>query len=141
MSVPKWKQSESDAEFLRKIRELKIMNVRKCAKIPNKLQRSVGDSLRTQAANAKRLVIKANSIYPENQQEAEDRRRGFKLAIAELVALSADADDLVEMCSYNVDAVGEWQRLIGENIRLLKGVLDGDRRRYKNLPGPPPNAK
>ena len=132
MSVPKSRRSESKAEFLNKCRELKLMTYKKCAKLPKRLQASLGNSLISQATNVKRYVTKANNIFPiSTKGEYEERRKGFKLALAELNSMSSDVDDLYDLANYDSNAIGEWQDLIDVTFALVKGVLDSDARSYK----------
>ncbi len=136
-NVPKGDRGASDAEFLVAARQLKLMTVQKCSKLPKRLNHGINDPLIWQANEIKRLIVKANSIHPGTKQEAADRRRGFKLARAELFSMSSNVDDLKEMperVSISYADMEEWTGKIHQLLNLVNGVMESDAKRYRNLP-------
>ena len=136
-NVPKGKRGESSAEFLRMSRVVKLATVRNCTKIPKKYGFGLAQPMIATATNAKTLIVYANSIRPKNQRQVQDRAESFEKAKAMLAALCSDIDDLQEMkdeISIASQVYDEWTAGVATLIVLLNGVMDSDRKRYKDLP-------
>ena len=86
------------------------------------------------AASVYDMAKRGNSIYPRNQHEAQIRRDYFNHALAGVYSLVSQAEVCREMFGITTDMMMEWMRLCKQEIELLKGIMDSDRRRYKSLP-------
>ena len=135
MSVIKSKRGESDAEFLANARALQAYTIRKCVNaIPKRYTFYIGQNIAAIATRVYELVKCGNSIYPLNQHEAQIRRDYFLRAHAELQNLISQIELANEIIQFEDQVLPEWSRLIGNEIRLVKGILKADRERYKDLP-------
>ena len=134
MSVPRSKRGVSEAEFLHTARELQIFTLRRCKHIPKRYTFLVAKPLTNSAASVYEMAKSGNSIYPRNQHEAQLRRDYFNRAVAGVYSLVSQVEVCREMFSIPPDMMLEWMRLCKQEIELLKGVMDSDRRRYKALP-------
>ena len=135
MSVIKSKRGESEAEFLANARALQAYTIRKCVNaIPKRYTFYIGQNIAAIATRVYELVKCGNSIYPLNQHEAQMRRDYFLRAHAELQNLISQIELANEIIQFEDQVLPEWSRLIGNEIRLVKGILKADRERYKDLP-------
>lgn len=135
MSVIKSKRGESEAEFLANARALQAYTIRKCVNaIPKRYTFYIGQNIAAIATRVYELVKCGNSIYPLNQHEAQIRRDYFLRAHAELQNLISQIELANEIIQFEDQVLPEWSRLIGNEIRLVKGILKADRERYKDLP-------
>ena len=135
LSVIKSKRGESEAEFLANARALQAYTIRKCVNaIPKRYTFYIGQNIAAIATRVYELVKCGNSIYPLNQHEAQIRRDYFLRAHAELQNLISQIELANEIIQFEDQVLPEWSRLIGNEIRLVKGILKADRERYKDLP-------
>ena len=134
MSVPRSKRGVSEAEFLHTARELQIFTLRRCKHIPKRYTFLMAKPLSENAASVYDMAKRGNSIYPRNQPEAQIRRDYFNHALAGVYSLVSQAEVCREMFGITTDMMMEWMRLCKQEIELLKGIMDSDRRRYKSLP-------
>ena len=134
MSVVKSQRGIADMEFLNTARQLEIFSLRKCKNsIPKGYTFFLAQPIALSAKAVYSYVKKGNSIYPTNQHEVQLRRDFFLNAYAELQDLISQIEVAKEICNLNSDVMQEWSRLIFTEITLVKGVLEKDKQRYKNL--------
>lgn len=134
MSVVKSQRGIADMEFLSTARQLEIFSLRKCKNaIPKGYTFFLAQPIALSAKAVYSYVKKGNSIYPTNQHEVQLRRDFFLNAYAELQDLVSQIEVAKEICNLNSDVMQEWSRLIFTEITLVKGVLEKDKQRYRNL--------
>ena len=134
MSVPKHLRGESELEFIYCARKLQVHTIRKCANFPKKYRFSISNPLELSAREIHGNVKKGNSIYPRNQHEFQMRRDYFLRAYAELYDFASQleiAKELIE--TLDDDAFLFWISIVRQEIKLVKGIMDSDKRRFKNL--------
>ncbi len=134
MSVPKPERNQSEMEFLYTARKLLEMTLRKCKKIPKRFTFLLTTRVTNTAWSIYDSVKAGNSIYPSNQHEVQTRRDHFLHAKAQLYVLVSEIEVVAEFIPISGDDLKGWMALVRTEINLLKGVLDADNRRYKNLP-------
>lgn len=134
MSVPKPQRSVSEMEFIRNARELQIFTIRKCKKFPTRFTFYVSIPLANSSMRVYEYVKRGNSINPANQHEVQMRRDCFLKANAELYSIISQIEVAEELFGLNKDMMREWTSLVDREIALVKGAMDSDKRRYKNLP-------
>lgn len=134
MSVPKPQRSVSEMEFIRNARELQIFTIRKCKKFPTRFTFYVSIPLANRSMRIYEYVKRGNSINPANQHEVQMRRDCFLKANAELYSIISQIEVAEELFGLNKDVMREWTSLVDREIALVKGAMDSDKRRYKNLP-------
>ena len=134
MSVPKPQRSVSEMEFIRNARELQIFTIRKCKKFPTRFTFYVSIPLANSSMRIYEYVKRGNSINPANQHEVQMRRDCFLKANAELYSIISQIEVAEELFGLNKDVMREWTSLVDREIALVKGAMDSDKRRYKNLP-------
>ena len=79
-------------------------------------------------------VKRANSVFPKNQHEAQIRRDYLIHAYAELQSLVSQIEAANELFGLEPDAMKFWMDIVDTEIRLVRGVMEKDRERYKDLP-------
>jgi hypothetical protein len=145
LSVPKHQRGESELEFIYNARQLHIHTIRKCANFPKKYRFSISNNLESLAWDIHGNVKQGNSIYPQNQHEFQMRRDCFIMANAQLYDFISKLEVAKEAMTIrdeygrviqeviDDDALFFWISLIEHEIKLVKGVLESDKRRFKNL--------
>ena len=121
-------------EFLHTAMDIEIYTRRKCKRFPKTERFTTAAKLIGLAGEARGYLSRGNEIYPTNQHEAQMRRDCFIRA----KSVYADFVQTVEVCcrvdGINMDILPEWMGMIDKEITLIRGVMDADRKRYKNLP-------
>lgn len=147
MSVPTWMRSESKTKFLWRLYRLNIRIGEIVANRPTKYRANYGDRLITTALSALTHAQTGNGIYMHaaiSESEYQLRRKHLREAKGYVEALSTTAYIYLELTA-KADGVKKEKILkqeeeIGlecaEIARMIKGVLDSDRRiygtRYRN---------
>ena len=83
--------------------------------------------------NALYDVAMANLREPQTKKEAETRDAWLKDAIDNLNAMQRPMVGLWNIMDYSEKIMDEWSGMIDEEIRILTGLREVDRNRYKNL--------
>ena len=134
MSVIKSKRGESEQEFLHTARELQIHTIRKVVNFPKRYTFYVSQPIAACAVRIHEDVKRANSVFPRNQHEAQIRRDYLIHAYAELQSLVSQIEVANELFGLEPDAMKFWMDIVDTEIRLVRGVMEKDRERYKDLP-------
>ena len=79
-------------------------------------------------------VKRGNSIFPLNQHEVQLRRDCFLRAYADLRVLTAQVEVAAELFDIEERVLCFWSQLIVKEQTLVKGVLQTDKERFKDLP-------
>ena len=133
MSVPKPQRSISDMEFIRTARELQIYTMRRCKNFPKRYSFYFNIPLANAATRVYENVKRGNSIYPTNPHEVQMRRDCFLQANAELYSIVAQIEVAEEMFGLDRDIIHQWIMLVDQEITLVKGVMEADKKRYSKL--------
>lgn len=133
MSVPRAQRNQSEMEFLHNARTLLTFTLRKCKKIPKRFTFSVSNKITDLVWEIFGHIKQGNSIYPTNQHEVQLRRDCFLKARAKLYDLVGKIEIAAEFTSIDGQVMQEWISLVHKELALIKGVLDADKQRYKNL--------
>ena len=120
-------------EFLYNAMQIEIYTRQKCRKFPKSERFTTCAGLIALAKEARGQLARGNEIYPTNQHEAQLRKDCFLKAKSIYADFVQEIEICCTACGINMDILPEWMALIDKEIVLIKGVLDTDRRRYKNL--------
>lgn len=136
MSVVKGKRSTSGMEFLKTARDIEEafidIRIHKPKRYSFYLDKLVDLSM--SMLNEAKI---GNSWFPQNLDEAQCRINHFKEAIGLCQALVSQIEVIEHKFKDEGISYGDVRILsdkINEEIRLLKGLVNGDRKRYKDLP-------
>ena len=131
MSVIKSKRQESTVQFLDTARKIYYFTKQQCVKLPKRY--TFFGLQQTYASASKMLenVKRGNSTYPTNEHEIQIRRDYFMAALAELFVLSEYINDIRDTFPISDNTMIEWSNMLVEETRLIKGVLERDKQRYK----------
>lgn len=131
MSVIKSKRQESTVQFLDTARKIYYFTKQQCIKLPKRY--TFFGLQQTYASASKMLenVKRGNSTYPTNEHEIQIRRDYFMAALAELFVLSEYINDIRDTFPISDNTMIEWSNMLVEETRLIKGVLERDKQRYK----------
>ena len=133
MSVVKSERSTSEMEFLHTARELEIYTIRRCVNIPKRYTFYLGQKIAEISTHIYNCVVCANSIFPQNQHEAQIRRDYLIHAVSELHALVAQIEIASEIIGLDADKMHAWMDRVNREIRLVKGLMKKDKERYRDL--------
>lgn len=133
MSVPRARRNTSVMEFLHNAMQIEIYTRQKCKKFPKSERFTTCAALIALAREARGLLARGNEIYPTNQHEAQLRRDCFIKAKSVYADFVQEIEICCRACGINMDILPEWMSLIDKEITLIRGVMENDRRRYKDL--------
>ena len=133
VSVIKSKRNVSQMEFLHKARELEIYTIKKCINFPKRYTFHFTQFLTESSVRIYENVKKANSVFPQNQHEAQMRRDYLLRARCELQSMISQLEVAQEIFGLPENVMEFWVGLIAQELDLLRGVLSNDSSRYKNL--------
>ena len=120
-------------EFLHNAMQIEIYTRQKCKKFPKSERFTTCAALIALAREARGLLARGNEIYPTNQHEAQLRRDCFIKAKSVYADFVQEIEICCRACGINMDVLPEWMSLIDKEITLIRGVMENDRRRYKDL--------
>ena len=120
-------------EFLYTAMQIEIYTRQKCKKFPKSERFTTCAGLISLASEARGYLARGNEIYPSCQRDAQLRREYFIKAKSVYADFVQEIEICCRACGVNIDIMPEWMGLIDKEITLIRGVLDNDRRRYKNL--------
>lgn len=119
--------------FLGKMAELHKYTIEKTAHAPNDCFDSLSARIDDFVTTALYDVVLANDKMPETRKEAEARDALLKDAIDNLNAMQRPMLGLWNIAQYSERIMDEWAGLLSEEIRILTGLREADRSRYKGL--------
>ena len=134
LSVLKSKRATSNMEFVHTARKLQIHTIQKCVNFPKRYTFYISQPLANCSTRIYEYVKCANSIFPTNKHEVQIRRDYLLRANAELNSLVSQIELAAEIFGINPETLKYWMEMIEQEIKLVKGVLNKDRERYKELP-------
>lgn len=136
MSVPVYRRNESPTEFLRTARDIEEIFIDLRINKPKRYT-FFFDKLLEYSFNLLSAVKAGNSIYPENQDEVRLRTQYFKQGLANCQVLASQ----IEVVSHKLKTDGipiglvkELSEKLTYEIKLIKGIISSDKKRYANLP-------
>lgn len=133
MSVPRSQRKTSAPEFILNARKLQIFTIKLVDNFPNRRKQSTGYPLIADARFIHESVKKANNLFPTNQHECQMRRNYLLQARGRLDSMIAQIEVACEVCKVKDKALKEWSALCANEITLINGVLESDKRRYSRL--------
>lgn len=119
--------------FLGKMSELHRYTFQKTAHAPNDAYDSLSSRINDFATNALYDVVMANIREPETKDEARVRDAWLKDAIDNLNAMQRPMIGLWNLMQYSEAIMDEWAGMIDEELRILAGLREADRKRYSGL--------
>lgn len=119
--------------FLGKMAELHKYTFQKTAHAPTECYDSLSVRLNDFATNALYDVVMANDKPPATRQEADRRDEYLKDAIDNLNGMQRPMVGLWNIMEYSEKIMDEWGGMLDEEIRILTGLREKDRERYKGL--------
>ena len=131
MSVPKGKRSTSTMEFLMNARNLEIFTLRKTKGFPTRWRADISTPLVLETRFVYERLKMANNLWPTNAHEAQLRRDYLMQARGKLDSFIAQLEIACEVCEVNDKVLQQWSMMAADEIRLISGVIDSDRRRFK----------
>lgn len=141
MSVYVSQRKESRAQFLETARKLSAHTLTYCLKSPKRLTFFLTKDICDLARKVYYEANIANNINPRNKIEVQNRRNHFLLALSACENMEIPLSELKarlemnpkEYMEWKPFAFQEWGRLLFEEQKLLKGVLESDLSRYKDI--------
>lgn len=119
--------------FLSKMAELHKYTFQKTAHAPNDAFDALSIRIDDFATNALYDVSRANEREPKTRKEAQTRDAWLKDAIDNLNAMQRPMVGLWNIMDYSEKIMDEWAGMIDEELRILAGLREADRKRYSGL--------
>lgn len=119
--------------FLSKMAELHRYTFQKTAHAPNDAFDALSVRIDDFATNALYDVVMANVREPKTREEAKRRVAWLKDAIDNLNAMQRPLVGLWNIMEYSEKIMDEWAGMIDEELRILSGLREADRKRYSGL--------
>lgn len=119
--------------FLGKMAELHRYTFQKTAHAPNDAFDALSVRIDDFATNALYDVVMANIREPKTREEAKRRDAWLKDAIDNLNAMQRPLVGLWNIMEYSEKIMDEWAGMIDEELRILSGLREADRKRYSGL--------
>lgn len=119
--------------FLGKMAELHRYTFQKTAHAPNECFDALSVRIDDFMTNALYDVVMANVKEPKTKAEAQKRDAWLKDAIDNLNAMQRPLVGLWNIMEYSEKIMDEWAGMIDEEIRILTGLREADRKRYNGL--------
>ena len=133
MSVPKSKRTESSIQFLQTASEINRMTRKLAMALPKRYTFFGGTELTHLAAECHHHMKAANSIFPVNAHELQLRRDHLTEGNNALQALLDELDIVYQEYPDMRKRVENIVGLAVAEAKLISGVKDADKRRFKNL--------
>ncbi|MBQ7930063.1 MAG: hypothetical protein IKY16_06600 [Bacteroidales bacterium] len=133
MSVVKSERTQSTMEFLDNAHKLYIYTVQQCVNFPKRYTFYVSTEIAAVAGDILVSLKSGNSIYPRNAHEAQVRRDWFMKAYTQVQSLISLINAAHEMFGISGKTMQRWMEMISIEANLIKGVLEADKKRFKNL--------
>ena len=119
--------------FLGKMAELHRYTFKKTAHAPNDAFDALSARIDEFCTNALYDVAMANLREPRTREEAQTRDAWLKDALDNLNAMQRPMVGLWNIMDYSEKIMDEWAGMIDEEIRILTGLREADRKRYSGL--------
>lgn len=136
MSVPVGNRKEATMEFLKNARDIEETFIDLRINKPKRYT-FFFDKLLDYSFNLLSELKAGNSIYPENQTEAGMRQRHFKEALAHCQVLVSQIEVVHHKLQDDGISIGQVKILsekLTYEIKLIKGLISNDKKRYATLP-------
>lgn len=136
MPVRESERELSPTEFLKVLKDIEKFFIKLENTKPKKFRYFITQHLINNAAQALTFAKIANSIYVSKNEEESKRERRLYLqkSYAYVQALNTQTDVLYSMNTgqlFSNAEIKEISELIYQALKLLKGVMDSDKKRYK----------
>lgn len=119
--------------FLGKMSELHRYTIQRTAHAPNDAFDALSVRIDDYVTNALYAVVMANVREPRTRAEAQRRDAWLKDAIDNLNAMQRPLVGLWNIMQYSETIMDEWAGMIDEELRILTGLREADRKRYSGL--------
>ncbi len=129
-------------DFIESAWELRLYTLKICVKFPQRYKQWITDYIVRFSASAHIHAYEANRIYPKTKAEAEKRKAELTKAYNALDQMYAQIDLAYQTFQFdnatngktNTAILEQWLPLVSKTQKLIKGVMESDRKRFKNLP-------
>lgn len=138
MSVPTWKRSESQTEYIWQMYQFTIRISEICANKPKKYKGSYTDKIINLTCDAFVHARTANEIYVKTKADYDLRKAHLMEAKGLIVSICTLSDIFLELCKKSPDCrrdkIIKEQETIGRFCysitNLISGVMKSDAKRY-----------
>lgn len=133
MSVLKNNRQESSVQFLENAYELQVAVYKLVVKFPKRYTFILANPIAELAQHCHMNTKCANSIYPANAHELQIRKDYINRAIGNCQNLSSQMDIASNLFSADINGFKPVLPLLRDQLRLLKGLKESDKKRFKTL--------
>lgn len=128
-----------DYEAIEKLEVMKSMSTlhkmiySKMVSLPATPRSTKGSYLMDLADEALYRISEGNRNIPKNREEYEQRRKDFSRAMNCLKSMEKPIMAIFNLANYSSETMEKIARLVTETEKLLKGLMESDERRFKNI--------
>lgn len=135
MSVHKNDRDDSTVQFLETAFNLRVFTINSCKKSAKRDTFLISNKISDMSYDILRLVKSGNSIFPTNAYEARMRRDCFMEAYQICQSMVSELNVWAEVSPDMRKFLPEWSKYLYDELKLIKGVIKSDNKRYSKLGG------
>lgn len=123
----------NETDFIGTMSELHRMIYSKMISLPNAARNTKGLLLMDLADEALYRICKANRYVPINTKMVYDRKKDLSLALEALYEMQQPMFSIFNLMHYSENTMIELSSKLEKEIRLIKGVMKSDVKRFSDL--------
>lgn len=120
-------------ECLKSMSALHKMIYSKMISLPATPRSTKGSYLMSMADEALYRISEGNRIFPKTKEEYELREKNFSRALNCLKSMESPLMAVFNLMDYSDETMEEMAGLVTETAKLLRGLMESDRKRFNNL--------
>lgn len=135
MSVPVSDRQEGELKVFTQARALTVRSLRICSNekhFPKRLRWAYSSKICEKANEMYALILQANSVFVESENDARLRITYWKQSLACAVAMEGLIDLATELTTMSLDKVRSWESEVKEVQSLIRNRIKSDKRRFCN---------
>lgn len=131
IALPKTKMKR--LAFLKTMSELHKYTYEKIGHAPEYCKDTLSNRIADFIDTALYEVVIGNHKIPETKEQARKREEHLQAAIDSLNGLQRPLFALWNIMDYSENIMNEWSELLDTELKLLEGLMEADKERYKKL--------
>lgn len=126
-------KAAQEADFIRVMCELHKLIYSKTISLPDMARSTNGALLMNLADEALYRVCHANRFVPTNKKMVENRKEDLSIAYDCIRQMQQPMISIFNIMNYSENTMIEMASKLDSELRLLKGVLQSDKKRFANI--------
>jgi len=118
-------------EYVYNARILAKYTIQRCIHFSKKYTFYISTDISDLAKSVYDKVIRANAIFPTNYDELKKRKNLLVDAKLDLISMVSKIELAQEIIKIKEGSIIHWLGLIDKEMKLIKGVIEKDKERFK----------